>query len=97
MSSSWGSSAPPPVPYNTRPQMNAPRRPSQPSLNASLSDLTRKNAVYYPNYRVYRGETPASLNYNCISHVFYAFAHVSPDGGVFVSGAPTYNLDPLTL
>jgi chitinase len=44
-----------------------------------------KNAVYYPNYRVYRGETPASMNYNCISHVFYAFAHLSPDGGIFVS------------
>ena len=44
-----------------------------------------KNAVYYPNYRVYRGETPASMNYGCISHVFYAFAHVSSDGGIFVS------------
>jgi len=76
---------PPPIPYGSRPQMNAPRRPSQPSLDASISDLTRKNAVYYPNYRVYRDETPATLNYNCISHVFYAFAHVSPDGGVFVS------------
>ncbi|PMD20929.1 glycoside hydrolase family 18 protein [Hyaloscypha hepaticicola] len=76
---------PPPIPYGSRAQMNAPRRPSQPSLEASISDLTRKNAVYYPNYRVYRDETPASLNYNCISHVFYAFAHVSPDGGVFLS------------
>jgi chitinase len=75
---------PPPIPYGSHPQLNAPRRPSQPSLEASISDLTRKNAVYYPNYRVYRDETPATLNYNCISHVFYAFAHVSPDGGVFV-------------
>ncbi|PBP21028.1 chitinase [Diplocarpon rosae] len=65
----------PQVPFGPRPQINAPRRPSQPSLDASLASLTRKNAVYYPNYRVYRGETPASLNYNCISHVFYAFAH----------------------
>ncbi|KAK2625544.1 hypothetical protein QTJ16_004856 [Diplocarpon rosae] len=75
----------PQVPFGPRPQINAPRRPSQPSLDASLASLTRKNAVYYPNYRVYRGETPASLNYNCISHVFYAFAHVSHDGGVFLS------------
>ncbi|CAG8978775.1 hypothetical protein HYALB_00011924 [Hymenoscyphus albidus] len=68
---------PPPIPYDTRPEM---RRPSQPSLDASLQSLTRKNAVYYPNYRVYRGETPATLNYHCINHVFYAFAQVSPDG-----------------
>lgn len=72
---------PPPIPYSSRPP---PRRPSQPSVEASILELTRKNAVYYPNYRVYRDETPATLNYNCISHVFYAFAHVSPDGGVFV-------------
>ncbi|TVY52286.1 Endochitinase B1 [Lachnellula cervina] len=73
---------PPPMTFGSRPEL---RRPSQPSLDASISDLTRKNAVYFPNYRVYRGETPATLNYNYISHVFYAFAHVSPDGGVFLS------------
>lgn len=43
------------------------------------------NAVYYPNYRAYRGNTPGNLNVNCISHVFYAFAHVGQDGGVYVS------------
>lgn len=86
--------------------MEQPRRPSQ------ASAIMLKNAVYYPSYRVYRGETPgteqhfdlpqnktylyvfpnkhlltpplASMNYNCISHVFYAFAHLAPDGGVFV-------------
>ncbi|KUJ24360.1 chitinase [Mollisia scopiformis] len=77
---------PPPIPYGSRPSgITPPRRPSQPSVEASISDLTRKNAVYFPNYRVYRGETPATLNYNCISHVFYAFAHVATDGGVFLS------------
>lgn len=76
---------PPPMTFGSRPEL---RRPSQPSLDASISDLTRKNAVYFPNYRVYRGETPATLNYNYISHVFYAFAHVSPDGGVFVGCLP---------
>ena len=50
-----------------------------------MSGMIFSNAVYYPNYRVYDGETPASMNYECISHVFYAFANVSPDGGVFVS------------
>jgi chitinase len=43
------------------------------------------NAVYYPNYRAYRGETPATLNYKCISHVYYAYAHVNADGFVFAS------------
>ncbi|CZS95424.1 probable chitinase 1 precursor [Rhynchosporium agropyri] len=76
---------PPPIPYASRSQLNTPRRPSRPSLDASLASLTRKNAVYYPNYRCYRGETPATLNYNCISHVFYAFAHLSADGGIFLS------------
>jgi chitinase len=32
------------------------------------------NGVYYPNWRIYRDQTPASLNYDVISHVFYAFA-----------------------
>ena len=32
------------------------------------------NGVYYPNWRVYRDQPPATLNYNVISHVFYAFA-----------------------
>jgi hypothetical protein len=54
------------------------------------------NAVYYPSYRVYRGDTPAQLNYNCISHVFYAFAGVGPDGGVFVSCCPYRALFGLT-
>ncbi|KAG9235413.1 chitinase [Amylocarpus encephaloides] len=73
---------PPQIPYGSRPDV---RRPSQPSIDASMSSLTRKNAVYYPNYRVYRGETPATLNYNCISHVFYAFANVASNGIVSLS------------
>jgi hypothetical protein len=32
------------------------------------------NAVYYPNYRVYRHQPPSSLNFGIISHVIYAFA-----------------------
>jgi hypothetical protein len=32
------------------------------------------NAVYYPNWRIYRDQPPVSLNYDVISHVFYAFA-----------------------
>lgn len=43
------------------------------------------NAVYWPNYRVYNGDTPGQLNYGCINRVYYAFANVTADGGVFVS------------
>jgi chitinase len=32
------------------------------------------NAVYYPNWRIYRDQPPASLNFDVLSHVFYAFA-----------------------
>ncbi|TAQ91621.1 hypothetical protein B7494_g14 [Chlorociboria aeruginascens] len=75
----------PPVPYGFRSQLTETRRPSQPAMATSISNIMFKNAVFYPNYRVYRGETPASLNYDCISHVFYAFANVGSDGSVFLS------------
>ncbi|PQE23067.1 glycosyl hydrolase family 18 protein [Rutstroemia sp. NJR-2017a WRK4] len=87
MSHTYG--APPPIPWASRPRHDV-RRPSQPSIAASMSNIMYKNAVYYPNYRVYRGETPASLNLNCISHVFYAFAHLGPDGGVFTQLSDEY-------
>ena len=32
------------------------------------------NAVYYPNWKVYQGLGPSSLNLRCITHIFYAFA-----------------------
>lgn len=43
------------------------------------------NAVYFPNHRIYQGDTPGMLNYSCINHVYYAYASISVDGGVFVS------------
>lgn len=43
------------------------------------------NAVYFPNSRIYNGDTPGQLNYSYINHVYYAYAGVSLDGGVFVS------------
>ena len=33
---------------------------------------------------VYRGETPAKLDYGCINLVYYAYASVAPDGIVYV-------------
>jgi chitinase len=50
-----------------------------------MSDVMFTNAVYFPNYRIYQGDTPGMLNYSCINHVYYAYASVSADGGVFVS------------
>ncbi|KAF2202873.1 chitinase 1 precursor [Delitschia confertaspora ATCC 74209] len=43
------------------------------------------NAVYYPNWRVYRQQPPSSLNYDIISHVFYAFLWVKEDGTIYSS------------
>lgn len=43
------------------------------------------NAVYFPNHRIYQGESPGMLNYACINQVYYAYANVSDNGGVFVS------------
>lgn len=52
---------------------------------SSVARVMYANAVYFPNHRIYQGETPGMLNYGCISHVYYAHANVSPDGSVFVS------------
>lgn len=54
-------------------------------MASNLSDVMFTNAVYFPNYRIYQGDTPGMLNYSCINHVYYAYASVSADGGVFVS------------
>ncbi|QPC75445.1 hypothetical protein HYE68_006197 [Fusarium pseudograminearum] len=54
-------------------------------MASNLSDVMFTNAVYFPNYRIYQGDTPGMLNYSCINHVYYAYASVSADGGVFLS------------
>ncbi|KAF2146675.1 glycoside hydrolase family 18 protein [Aplosporella prunicola CBS 121167] len=43
------------------------------------------NAVYYPNWHVYKQLPPSALNFDVISHAFYAFAHVKHDGTVHLS------------
>lgn len=43
------------------------------------------NGAYYPNWAVYGQGPPSDLNVGCLSHVFYAFAKVEPDGTVAVS------------
>ncbi|KAL8311291.1 hypothetical protein RB597_002071 [Gaeumannomyces tritici] len=64
------------------------------SSSSSSSRKTRKshggssvmfaNAVYFPSYYIYRGSTPGQMNYNCISHVYYAHAQISADGSVLL-------------
>ncbi|KAK3393691.1 glycoside hydrolase superfamily [Podospora didyma] len=52
---------------------------------ANAANVMYTNAVYWPNHRFYNGDTPGSLNYGCINRVYYAFANVMADGGVFLS------------
>ena len=75
--------SPPPIPYGTKPNTNPDTQAAQHSLGDAAS-VVRINALYFPNYRVYRGETPASLNYGYVNHVYYAFANIAVDGGVSV-------------
>ncbi|KAH8813061.1 glycoside hydrolase [Xylogone sp. PMI_703] len=66
--------------------MSGNHPPSRSSAASNTSTILYTNAVYYANYRIRQGEsqTPASLNYDCISHVFYAFATVSTDGSILL-------------
>ncbi|KAL2125116.1 hypothetical protein VTJ04DRAFT_1481 [Mycothermus thermophilus] len=57
---------------------------SRKSRLASLSHVMYTNAVYFPNYCVYNGDTPGQLNYACINRVYYAYASVGADGHVFL-------------
>ncbi|KAK1755256.1 endochitinase B1 [Echria macrotheca] len=52
---------------------------------SSANVLVYTNAVYWLNHRLYNGDTPGALNYGCINRVYYAFANVMADGGVFLS------------
>ncbi|KAG6021459.1 hypothetical protein E4U41_002480 [Claviceps citrina] len=54
-------------------------------IASSVARVMYINAVYFPNSRVYRGDSPGMLNYSCINRVYYAYASVGPDGGVFLS------------
>ena len=46
-----------------------------PVPNASKPQITNRiNAVYYPNWRIYRQQPPSSMNLRYITHIFYAFA-----------------------
>ncbi|KAF2754092.1 glycoside hydrolase [Pseudovirgaria hyperparasitica] len=43
------------------------------------------NAVYYPSWKIYKGQRPSLLNVACITHIIYAFAWVHANGTVNLS------------
>ncbi|KAL8802241.1 MAG: hypothetical protein Q9182_003961 [Xanthomendoza sp. 2 TL-2023] len=49
-----------------------------------LSVSAPVNAVYYPNWKIY-STPPSALELDHISHVYYAFAFLKPDGTVYLS------------
>lgn len=57
----------------------------KPRKSKGISKVAYTNAVYFPNERIYRGDTPGALNYAVTNQVYYAFASVAPDGAVLVS------------
>ena len=65
--------------------MTASSKSRKSRIASSVASMIHTNAVYFPSMRIYNGDTPATLNYGCISHVYYAYAHVTRDGHVFVS------------
>ncbi|KAH0444363.1 class V chitinase [Colletotrichum camelliae] len=69
----------------TRVRMSSSSSSRKSRRTTSISNVMYTNAVYFPNDRIYQGDTPGAMNYGCINHVYYAFANVSPDGGVFLS------------
>ncbi|KAL8366380.1 hypothetical protein RB595_004921 [Gaeumannomyces hyphopodioides] len=52
--------------------------------NSSSSNMSRQyiNAVYYPNWRVYKGLPPSALQVKCITHIYYAFVGVTESGKI---------------
>ncbi|RYP57111.1 hypothetical protein DL769_009678 [Monosporascus sp. CRB-8-3] len=51
----------------------------------SASNVMHTNAVYFPNRKIYENFTPGMMDYDCINHVYYAFANVLEDGTVLLS------------
>lgn len=50
------------------------RRPSSSKPDPPYAVPYFANAVYYPNWRIYKQQPPSSLRLGFVSHVFYAFA-----------------------
>ncbi|KAL8738448.1 MAG: hypothetical protein Q9181_000762 [Wetmoreana brouardii] len=52
--------------------------------SASNNGSMPLNAVYYPNWKIYAQAPPSSLDLEHITHLYYAFAFLKPDGTVYV-------------
>ncbi|KAF9884421.1 hypothetical protein FE257_001752 [Aspergillus nanangensis] len=61
------------------------RKAVERSSNSSYEVPFFLNAVYYPNWRIYRKQPPSSLRLGFVSHIFYAFAWIKEDGTVYLS------------
>ena len=63
------------------------KRPKSPQLAETdpSNHQVLVNAVYYPNWRVYKSQPPSSLNLKYITHIFYAFAWSREDGTIYLS------------
>lgn len=49
-------------------------RPANSHTNSSSNVSMFINAVYYPNWDIYKQRPPSCLRLDVISHIFYAFA-----------------------
>ncbi|KAI5786407.1 glycoside hydrolase [Peziza echinospora] len=78
--------APPQIPWQNRPNANVPQNTFG-IASETFPEPIRVfiNAAYYPNWAVYKQGPPSSLNLGCLSHIFYAFVHVKPDGTLSLS------------
>lgn len=85
MASSQGKPKPSWRTHSLNPFKNKSQDQVQPNHAQESSQSLPINAVYYPNWRVYKGLPPSSLNLRYITHVFYAFAWVRNQGHLFFS------------
>lgn len=58
---------------------------SKPDSVTTIASPKPVNAVYYPNWKVYSQSPPSSLDLEHITHVYYAFAFLKPDGTIYLS------------
>ncbi|KAI5809328.1 glycoside hydrolase superfamily [Pyronema omphalodes] len=100
MSRPNSSTGPPPVPWYSHPRfpllkrhfgVTPPPVGQSPPLSLERESPRQRelrmfvNAVYYPNWSIYKQQPPSSLKLNQISHVYYSFAWLRPDGSVYLS------------
>ncbi|KAL9602181.1 MAG: hypothetical protein Q9219_002045 [cf. Caloplaca sp. 3 TL-2023] len=80
------SQAPPTPNWRTHPLAQKILKPfSKLDSTASTTTSARMNAVYYPNWKVYSNSPPSALNLEYITHLYYAFAFLKPDGTICLS------------